>query len=95
MSRVCQNSNIELNRTSELSDVELSGVDCIIFLGKDSMMKSCVRSEAAISPRIPIPSFGHSGNFFYRKSTLGTTIAAIEVNNNTYCLQERIHPPES
>ena len=30
VSRSCQNSNIELNGTSELSDVELSGVDCII-----------------------------------------------------------------
>ena len=29
-----------------------------------------------------------SGNFFYRKSTTGTTIAAIEANNDTYCLQK-------
>ena len=28
-----------------------------------------------------------SGNFFYQKSTIGTTIAAIEANNGTYCLQ--------
>ena len=27
---------------------------------------------------------------FYRKSTIGTTIATIEVNNDTYCLQKRI-----
>ena len=34
---------------------------------------------------------GHSsGDFFYWKSTIGTTIAAIEANNDTYCLQKRI-----
>ena len=32
----------------------------------------------------------HSGNFFYRKLTIGTTIVTIEVNNNTYCLQKWI-----
>ena len=33
-----------------------------------------------------------SGNFFYRKSHTnnGETIAAIEANNDTYCLQKRI-----
>ena len=31
-----------------------------------------------------------SGNFFYRKSTIGTTIAAIDANNDTYFLQKRI-----
>ena len=31
-----------------------------------------------------------SGDFFYRKSTVGTTKAAIEVNNGTYCLRKRI-----
>ena len=31
-----------------------------------------------------------SGNFFYRKLTIGTTITAIEANNDTYCLQKRI-----
>ena len=34
--------------------------------------------------------FVHSGNFFYRKSTIARTIAAIEANNDTYCLQKRI-----
>ena len=29
-----------------------------------------------------------SGNFSYRKSTIGTSIAAIEVNNDMYCLQK-------
>ena len=28
--------------------------------------------------------------FFYRKSTIGTTKAAIEANNGTYCLRKRI-----
>ena len=32
----------------------------------------------------------HIGNFFYRKSTIGTTVATIEVNNDLYCLQKRI-----
>ena len=31
-----------------------------------------------------------SGNFFYRRSKIGTTIEGIEVNNDTYCLQKRI-----
>ena len=31
-----------------------------------------------------------SGNFFFQKSTIGTTIAAIEANKDTYCLQKRI-----
>ena len=31
-----------------------------------------------------------SGNFFYRKSTIGSTITAIEANNDTYCLQKQI-----
>ena len=31
-----------------------------------------------------------SGNFFYRKSTIGTTIAATEANNDTYFLQKRM-----
>ena len=31
-----------------------------------------------------------SGNFFYRKSTIGTTIAAIGANNDTYCLKKWI-----
>ena len=30
-----------------------------------------------------------SGNFFYRKSTIGTKIAAIEANNDMHCLQKR------
>ena len=34
--------------------------------------------------------FVHSGNFFYRKSTIARKIAAIEANNDTYCLQKRI-----
>ena len=32
----------------------------------------------------------HSGNFFYRKSTIGTTIGAVEANNDRYYLQKRI-----
>ena len=32
----------------------------------------------------------YSGDFFYRKSTIGTTIAAIDAHNETYCLQKRI-----
>ena len=32
----------------------------------------------------------HSGDYFYRKSTIGTIIAAIEANNDRYCLQNRI-----
>ena len=32
----------------------------------------------------------HSGNFFYRKPTIGATIVAIEANNDTYCFQKRI-----
>ena len=35
-------------------------------------------------------SWKDSGNFFYCKSTIGTTIAAIEANNDTYCLQKQI-----
>ena len=31
----------------------------------------------------------HSGNFFYWKSTIGTTKAAIEVSNDMYCLQNK------
>ena len=31
-----------------------------------------------------------AGTFCYRKSTKGTTIAAIEVNNDMYCLQNQI-----
>ena len=31
-----------------------------------------------------------SGNFFYWKSTIGTTIVANEVNIDMYCLQKRI-----
>ena len=31
------------------------------------------------------PHYRGSGNFFYRKSTIGTTIVAIEMNNDTYC----------
>ena len=31
-----------------------------------------------------------SGNFFYQKSTTGTTIAAIEANNDTYSLQKQM-----
>ena len=33
---------------------------------------------------------GHSGDFFYRKSIMGTTKAAIKANNGTYCLRKRI-----
>ena len=29
-------------------------------------------------------------NFFYRNSTIGTTTVAIEANNDTYCLHNRI-----
>ena len=32
----------------------------------------------------------HSENFFYRMSTIGVTMAAIEPNNDTHCLQTRI-----
>ena len=32
----------------------------------------------------------YSGHFVYQKSTIGTTITAIEANNDTYCLQKRI-----
>ena len=31
-----------------------------------------------------------SGNFFSQKSTIGVIIAAIETNNDMYCLQKRI-----
>ena len=31
-----------------------------------------------------------SGNVFYRKSTMGTSVATIEANSDTYCLQKRI-----
>ena len=31
-----------------------------------------------------------SGNFFHRKSTIGTTIVAIGANKDTYYLQKRI-----
>ena len=31
-----------------------------------------------------------SGNVFYWKSTIGTTLAATEANNDTYCLQDRV-----
>ena len=31
-----------------------------------------------------------SGNFCYRKSTVGKVIAAMEVNNGSYCLQQRV-----
>ena len=31
----------------------------------------------------------NSGDFFYRKSTIGTTKAAIEANNEVYCLRKR------
>ena len=34
--------------------------------------------------------FEISGDFFYRKSTIGTTKAAIKANNGTYYLQKRI-----
>ena len=44
------------------------------------MLASC----AELSPML------FSGSLFYRKSTIGTTIAAIEANNDTYCLQKRI-----
>ena len=38
-----------------------------------------------------LPIFAHHiGSFFYRKSTIGTTKAAIEGKNDTYCLQKRI-----
>ena len=29
-----------------------------------------------------------AGTFFYQESTIGTIIAAIEANNETYCLQK-------
>ena len=32
----------------------------------------------------------YSGDFFYRKSTIETTKAAIEASNGTYCLRKRI-----
>ena len=32
----------------------------------------------------------NSGDFLYRKSTIGTTKAAIEANNGAYCLRKRI-----
>ena len=32
----------------------------------------------------------NSGNFFYPRSTIGTTIAVIEVNNDMYCLPKQI-----
>ena len=31
-----------------------------------------------------------SGDFFYEKSTIGTTKAAIEANNDMYCLRKGI-----
>ena len=31
-----------------------------------------------------------SGDFFYQKSTTGTTKAAVEANNGTYCLRKQI-----
>ena len=38
------------------------------------------------------PSFflNFSGDFFYRKSTIGKTKTATEANNGTYCLRKRI-----
>ena len=35
-------------------------------------------------------NYSVSVNFFYRKSTIGTTIAAIEAMNDTYCPEKRI-----
>ena len=38
---------------------------------------------------IPLPCT-NSRKFFYQKSTIGTAIAAIEVNNDMYCFQKGI-----
>ena len=42
------------------------------------------------SEYITIHVFWNSENFFYRKSTIGTTIAAVEANNDVYCFQIRV-----
>ena len=43
-----------------------------------------------LRPRLLLRSIPFSGDFFYRKLTIGTTKAAIEANNGTYCLRKRI-----
>ena len=39
---------------------------------------------------VEITTITHRSIFFYRKSTTGTTIAAIWATKDTYCLQKRI-----